>query len=33
MRWSATIYICHGQQAGMEQTYKIGAGAPEIDRK
>ena len=43
MRWSGTIYnlivykikscICHGQQAGMGQTYKISAGAPEIDRK
>ena len=43
MRWSGTIYnlivykikscICHGQQAGMGQTYKLSAGAPEIDRK
>ena len=44
MPWSRTIYnliivykrkpcICHGQRAGMGQTYKISAGAPEIDRK
>ena len=25
--------VCHGQQAGMGQTCKISAGAPEIDRK
>ena len=23
---------CHDQQTEMEQTYQIGAGAPEIDR-
>ena len=32
--WSfeAGSCICHGQQTGMGQTYKISAGAPEIDR-
>ena len=25
--------VCHGHKAGMGQTYKISAGAPEIDRK
>ena len=43
MRWTGTIYNlivykiksckCHGQQAGMGQTYKISAGAPKIDKK
>ena len=25
------VSACHDQQTEMEQTYKIGAGAPEID--
>ena len=32
--WSfdARSWICHGQQTGTRQTYKISAGAPKMDR-
>ena len=31
--YEAESGICHGQQTGMGQTYKIGAGAPDRNRQ